>query len=556
MNGSTDSPGGQGPRADQRPSCEVCNAPLASVHADCFQCGEEAGGVTRREAMRRGAAFAIVAGAAAYGVPMGTVASNDVINYDSELAPDPFFAIDEVSVREHYGDYSELDFVDDDGDERSLTDLGVVIPSENPDTRDEDDEEDKDAWNPVTLRASNFHVDRTKAAPRGAEDDDDDPIYWHDEDHWTTSNASVNEASHDSLEINGNAGGTATFDGDGEIEVTSGLGRKRLSVVMDVDDIDSTGEIRIKVGDGTNYVYGKIDPDGDTDNDEVLADSTGESIHVEPQLSDLEGDVDDLDEISEVQVEFVDEYGELRLYGLDWEREGRTDWGTREFKDEDDEFDTETVRTPEGDFSITTLDTLGVPMSDDDYIRDVKYQAEKRASELPSSHVDLVWEDADRRASGDLTERLRIIWSFEPEAHFDLSWDFDGLHDMVTFDSAHYLEAGYETGHDEEVDIEEYDDDDLNLASVTSDYEDADLDDEIELTSAVSSDEVTAMYLDLRVTPDHKSELEDTVAAVGAPEEEPRGVMDRLFSIPGVILGGLASVFALNRLNIGPFGSG
>lgn len=553
---AADAPDSQDPRVEQKHKmnvfrnargCYNCGSPKASIQAPCVACGASGGRtVTRRRAMQAGA---VAAGTLVLGAS-GSVAAqgNTQLNWSADYNPNPYIPV-EVRVREHEGEMDELDFTDDSGEEDSLNRLGVVIPDENPDTRDEDDEEDKDAWNPVTLEARNFLVSQNKAFPRDAEDDDDDPIYWHQDPdtYWNTTDATVGTASMDSLEIEATAvGGTASFSE--QIDITSGLGRKRLHLVMDVVDLQSDGTINVHVKDeGGDSVTATIDPDGNEDDDNVLATSTGDSIHVEPKLEDLDGDIDLLDEIDEIEFEFAGNTGEIQLYGLDLAREGRTDWGTREYKDEDDEFDTETVRQPSGEFSITSLDTLGVSLSEDDVIRDVIYDAEMRASELPDSHVDVVFEDADRRATGDLTERMKAVFNFELEQHFDLSWEsIGGIKDYVYFDSTNYLEAGYEHGLDDPEDVEEVEDDELDLTDVTSDYETGEFDEVVELSTDASADQVTAFYLDMRITPETASEWQDTTA-VGAPAREPGGIRDWVFGLPGMIVGGLGTILAFNR---------
>ena len=72
----------------------------------------------------------------------------------------------------------------------------------------------------------------------------------------------------------------------------------------------------------------------------------------------------------------------------------------------------------------------------------------------------------------------------------------------------------------------------------------------------MNSDEVTVFYLDLRVSEGDRETLEDVSAVVGPPDQESRGILSWVFSLPGMIVSSVVGVLGLRRLGFIGGGSG
>ncbi|MFW6045466.1 MAG: hypothetical protein ACOC8O_01265 [Natronomonas sp.] len=508
--------------------------------------------MNRRRFMQTTAAVGATALAVGAGAGVSLAASN--LDYDSDFVQNPYMT-GSVTVRTHRHDFEELDY-DPDGsvDHASLKDMGVRIAEQ-----DEDDAEDDVPYNPVTLDAANFRVEAVEIFPREEEyensDGDDVPLNWIDgEEHWSTDESetdgsiSVTDDS-DGVEFAFTHGSdtdaaTATFD---DFNLDSGLGQNYFQAIFDVTELAADAVIDVVVRDSQdNTVTLTIDPDADAADDDVLANETVDSKVVQTQFADLDG-IDDMENFDELELQMHSGDATVKFYGLDLENPSRWDFGMEEYTDSDDNLDTQTVYEPEGEYSITSIDTVGMPMEEGDTIEDVEYQIEYFAGYGPSEMVDWEIVDADRQASGDYTRRFRAVYNLEPEPDFELIWSLDDLLDVNRHGSSAWLEAGFETGLDDPADLEDYDDDDLSLTSRTTEYGDASIDDEVELSTTASSGEVTAVFVDHLVRESDEEEMTESEAAVGPTDSSGGGgFVDMILSVPGMIItgGGLAVAYA------------
>lgn len=506
--------------------------------------------ITRRGAMRAGAA----AGVAAIGVGAsagGAAAQTAGLNFSSDFVHDPWIDAD-VTIGEHDRSSdgramsSQFQYINDNGEVADLRDMGARVRPQ-----DEDDAENDVPFNPVTLRADRIDADTFSAMPRSedfdesGDGDEDTDVTALDSTHWSGSDSAsgtISIADADSaaggpalqISTDGVADGetaTASLDdssSEWEFLIESGLGRKYLQVGMNIATLD--GVVEVAVGDGTNFVTTVADTAADETADATIATSTGDGKFHQVQLGELSG-IDDLGEISELEVRVEDADADVTLYALDVERESRLSFGSREYTNSDDELDTETVRSPDGEYSITGLDTLGSAF-DGATIVDLGISTRFEASGLPAENIDADWQDAERY---DQDHRLRKAITFDLPTAYDLSYADLSAKDEVKFPGSRYIEIAFEDDAGEEpATVSEWDDDDLTLTSRTSTYSDASIDDTVTLTTSVTTDSTFVVVYDYLLSDDERDDATATAAVGAAGATSDGGLMGWFSGVRGI----------------------
>ena len=479
--------------------------------------------MTRRTMM---IAFA-AAGATAAG--MGTVSADGqlVPNFGSELTPAPWVTA-EVEVAEHTPEMSDLGYIDNDGNQVSLADAGgVLAPYDEPD----------EAQNHVRIRADYIDADILRDFPRDVTrtvDDEEEPVSALDAQEWTSDNTV--EDVGDALRVTGL--GTATFD---NFEIDSGEQRKHLQVVANVNLLEADSTVSVRVIDAAgNSVEATIDPDGDTADEHVIATAQNNGIGYQTQLGEMTGG-QDLDTIEEVEIEIAGADAEVVFYGLDLENESKLSFGQRQRIDEDDEVETVTVREPTGWTGIQSTDDLDEDFGDAT-VENVRYDAEFRAEELPNSDIEVMVEETDRH---DRPARYHMVGGFDTPSAFDLSIDLETLYGQVRHSSSRYLTAEIETSLDELPTMADVDD--IEWTDRTADFEGGSIDDELELSSTVSSADVIGFHFDLNVEDDVAEEMSMAPGGGGAAFDDNGGLMSTIRGWALAIGTGIVSTLAALR---------
>jgi len=475
--------------------------------------------------------MAAAAGAVAAVGSTGSVAAQEEISgldWDNELSPDPVIPGSQT-VDEHVGGRPDLSYTDDNGDQSSLREHGyrLVEADESGDV--------PEAANSVTIAAANIHADEFTDWPRGQtftnSDDEEEDVSGLDAQHWTDSGMSTSDGSGDSLDLSASADGDSTRFEDVEIE--SGIDRKRLQLVVDVDSVDSEVEIRVEDSSANQKIV-SIDPDGDASTDSVLIASTGDSRVGQVPLGDLSTDLDD---IAAVEIAAVGGAAELTIHGLNLDRESEWEFGTEQIVNSDDELDEETVREPNGDFSIMSLDTLPDYFAEAD-IDSVSYDVEIHASGLDDEHVWIRSTEASDVSSYE--QILEIYYQFEVPTAYDLS--------DATIDSLDY-ESGWPSDRFDRLDAadgygaldpEEDDWDDVDEISWTDKTAIVSRDEEVELLSGLSASDVVGFRAEIPMSSDRLDSLttSGSTAAVGVSGGGP---LAQLGSYANWIFGGLVA---------------
>lgn len=499
------------------------------------------------------AAVALGAGNAAAGFSTETT-----IDFQSEIVQDPWInATQTVELTEP--DMAQLEHINDSGEVEHLAARGFVIASREDDTT---------PHNPVTLAAGDLismedgnavPAMEFRKFPRGATYDDDSDadtaevdVVVLDATHWTTDasstagTVSISDGEQGSLllEVTGTAGDTAlaTFDlssvASDDMTITSGMSRKFLAFVRDIETLGGTVEYRLIDSTGTS-VTAQDKPRGDTSLVDILAAATGQDIVSQVRAGELEDDQGvSLEDIQKLQIAVIDGDATVRFRGINAERESEWEFGTQEYTNSDGELDTQTLTEPSGDFSITGLDTLKSAPFDNVGVRDIEYDVERRAHALESEANMVRLEDSP--TGYEPPKVLEHVIEFEPYSAYDLSTTIDNLVDEVNLPGSRFLAvetATVSTALEDWEDVEDTawtDKSDL-YSSVGA---------EPEIISAVSTSDIT--YVRLKILLDEEGDvsvsnytLEDGAAVSGT------GSGGGGFNVQSAIGGVMAAVFGL-----------
>lgn len=452
------------------------------------------------------AASAALGVAAAAGT--GTAAAQEEvnINFSSDFAHDPYIN-GVVTVSEHLGEFSTLEYTNDNGETASLMDDGFVLAAEP--------EDDETPHNPVSLMAADLYrtdedgdrqrLDEFAAFPRGvtydAGGDEEEDVSILDATHWTVDNSgstgtlSVTDGSNGALDvsIDSQSGGDtaiASFDlstvGSSDGTITSGIARKFIQVVADVDTLPAGTTVEIALVDSTGgEVVATIDPDGDLSTDSVLIDGTGDSQVGQARV----GELGSLDDIQEIQLRVLDAAASVTFHGLNFERESAWVFGSQEQTTTDDDGNTivETVEVeePKGQFSIVDLSSLGGTPFEGASLAEKVLDVEMRASELPDAQIMARIRDTPDTYSRP--KEAEVVATFESPSAYSLGVSLENLLVDVPLPQGRYLGAEVATGVSE---VETWDDvDGVSWTSRTDSY--SSVGDEVELLASVAASDRT-----------------------------------------------------------------
>jgi hypothetical protein len=453
----------------------------------------------RRRFMQATAATATVAA-------LGGVASaqESEVNFGSDVVQNPIVQKD-MTIEEHTADMtSALEYINDSGELVSLADQGARVAT--------NDEEDT-AHNPVTLRADKFATDEYSAFPRGETYEDADgneqDLSALDAQHWSTdesgtagsltfetvSGANGADALH--VSTSGQTSGDVAKAVLSDVEITSGIERKYLQLVASVDTLESGAVVYVRVRDSSsNVIAAKIDGSGDGTAVDVIATGTGAGQAYQSQLGEFSTSLNDIVEV-EIAVEGAN--ADVTIPALNLDRESEWTYGEREFKNADDEIETETVSEPSGEFSITSLATLPEVFRDGS-IMDVMITAEFLASKLPVADRRTRWADS---SVYDYANRLQTLVGFELPTAYALSYGSGKATDEVLLPDQRYNEIGF-SRESELPSWTDVDDDNVTWTDRTSQYESTDIGETVEITPSVSTGEVLVVFTDVFLSDDQR----------------------------------------------------
>lgn len=508
---------------------------------------DETTDMTRRGAMKTGAAVTMtMVGIGAATAP--AAAFSDVfVDFSHERAPDPW-SPGTVVVDTHESDMAELEYIPDDyedGDSyASLTrDYGLVLGRE-PD-------EDDIPHNPVTIEAGNFSTDEYSLTPR-------DAVYDKDGDGNAETDVSILDATHWTVDESGSTGTltvadegdgirftadaqadtdtvTATFDlstvADTDQTYTDGISRRFLAQVFDVDLLQTaaTVEFAAVASDGTE-IAATTATGQDMALESAIADSTGPSQVAQPRVGDIESEAGvELSDIQTVEVRVHDADADILYHGVNLERTSAWEFGSNEFYDSNDEvLDTEQVVEPTGTFSITSIGSIPAPL-DSAVVDSVEYDVEMLASKLPDEYVNARTQDLGD--GYDKPQEFEIAVEFpwhEVDAYELESVSADNLMDESIYPGRRYIQSRVAS---DVAEFEAWSDlDDATWSSV--DYPSSS-DTKVELLTSASAADRPAVHLRIEVS----DEVADGLTAGGGAPVAADGEGGSFDSLKTILMG-------------------
>jgi hypothetical protein len=508
--------------------------------------------MTRRGALRAGAAGAATVAALGTGVaPVAAQNSIDDLAFSSDVVDAPYIT-GTVTVETTEPDMAQLDHIDDSGEVTPLSDYGIVLAE----STDEDS-----PHNPVTLRASDIQADEFSAFPRGITYDHDsdtstdevdvsalDADLWSTDVSSTAGSMSVSSPSEGRLKISTSSQTSgdvaiATFDlataGSEDATITSGVDRKYLQMIADVDVLNTGATVEVRVEDSTgSQKVATIATGADETTSSVLLSSTGASQVANARLGEL---ATDLSDIEKVRIAVLDANVDMTLDGLNLERESEWVFGSEEYLDSDNNVDTQDVTEPRGTYSITGLGTLPSALASAP-IEGVKYDVWLSATEVPSEQVH-----AEVRSSPDSYDRSQVLdWVVEYEwpSAYDLSVSAGTLRNVTALPSSRYLVAEVATGI---ADIDPDADDSIETQVDNISWTDrsgslGSVGDRNDLLTGLVSSDRTAVHIEALLSEDEVSTATDVGAGAGGAVAVggSSGPLDRVWSIMAAVAGGIA----------------
>ena len=451
--------------------------------------------MSRRGAMRLGAATA----AAAVGITaMSAPAAARTIDYDASTAHDPWMH-GSLVVEQHETGMLDLDYIDNEDSIDSLRDWGYVL-----DLPDDDREDRESPTNAIRVNPADIKSDDFVSFP--AEEDD---IVWTETQYW--SGSLDIEEDGDGLRfwteaVDGTS--SAVFD---DFNITQSVRRRKLQLIVSVHELASDGSIEITLSDDSGAgTVAKIDPSGDTDAPEILADSIGRGQLIQVEVGELNDEMDSIDEIS---VSVVDADADLTIHALSLDNTSEWELGEGEALDEDDNVVVEPHTHSTGSIGLTSIESLSeTDTFEFESVSDVEYDVVQRAAELPSDEVLLTIDDAEEDDDHDAD--VDIVYRFATPDAYDLSGDLEALLDEIQFDPDEYHSVEVATGSIDTIESSE-DAADVAWTDVSQMFEDGEIEDEIEILTEgeTSVDDAIALRYQLNLSDDQVSDL--TMSASG-----------------------------------------
>ena len=474
------------------------------------------------------AAFLLVSMAAPAAVSVQSDSENDLVQ-------NPSIDADVTKVTHEVG-WDATDYENDNGEQDSL-------PASVNDSHD----------NPISYETTEANVDDFSAFPHSKEN-----VSALTASEWTTDtsssggSASVAEASTaqnvDALSLSTSSqtdSDTAVFTFS-NFSVTSDAEKRYLQVAYDVNTLDAGTSVEVRAVDSDgDYKVAEINTSRSSGED-FMTNQTGDGFVYQHQLGQLStaGSGDGtFGEIQSVEVHVHDGNADIDIAALNVEKLSEYDFGDRRVDtDDDDDLETETiteVKTP-GAVSIASFDSLG-PAFENETLHHVTIPMQFDALSVADSEMSYEFSEAEGYPSFDVQFDLYYRLTL-PDA-YDLSYANARMTDDVKMPSQRYTAVEYAEG----VSDTEFSDI-SSWSSVKSSYDtqgaNVTIDDTIQPGTQI------AFHANYLLTNDEESSAESILSsggAVGPMGSGGGGVLDYVFSIPGMIISALAGLLGMRR---------
>lgn len=469
----------------------------------------------------------------------GAAALMHSVNFDASAAQNPSIDTD-VTKDYHEIGWGLADYEDDQGD---LSELDAVVNSS--------------VDNPVELTASDIEAADFGAFPRKGDETNNsasalDASEWSTDASGTAGSLSVSDVTTapgvDAVELSTSSqtsSDVATFTYS-NFSITSDAEKRYIQVVEDVDTLDSGAEAAMMLydADGDYVAVDLANASADEDTDSVVANATGEGDVLQVQVGSLtvQGSGDGtIQEIQNVTVDISEADATIQIAALNAEKMGEWTFGDEMYDEsgDGDKDSTRQVTDPHGAFSITDTASMGATF-DDSAVHGLTVPMHFEADQLSEDmDIGINYTEADNYPSFDW--KVDQYYRLQLPSAYDLSYADAQLEDEVSMPASRY----------QAVDISEGvgDTDFENVSSWTSvlsnyDTEGADrvLDDTIQPGQQI------AFHAELVVTGDERAALDDTGGAAGQFSQDSGGPLDFIFSLPGMVIGGLLGFLGLRKM--------
>lgn len=469
---------------------------------------------------------------------MPAMAANSTINYDSSSAPQAAMTGD-VTIADHPMGDDPLTYNNNSGEWTSL----AASVNDSVD-------------NPFEFVASDINFTDASAFPHDSENSSLSSEYWEIADADSDGSMSVDDvetapgvdalsvATSDQTEY----GSIATFDltqTDIDAPITSDEDKRYLQLIGDINELDSDAAVLVKVVDDDGDYYEAEINSSRSSGEDMIANSTGEGVIYQQQLGELElnqnGD-GTFNDIESIEIEVTEGDADLEISALNVGKMGEWDFGDRlEETDDDDELETEQIAEHKsgGPLALSDLGTMGDTFADA-HIKSLTVPFEQSLEDLDDEDVEVSFTDADRYESYD--SQFEGDFRFELPTAYDLGYEDLELTDEVSVPDTRYTSVEYAegTGDTEIADISSW-------SEITSSYES--MDDRVSIDDTIQPGTAMVVSYDYLITEDEKASLEAVGGVVGTTGES-EGILDMLFSLPGMIISGVVGFLGARKIGV------
>ncbi len=462
------------------------------------------------------------------------LAQSSTINTDADAAPNAELE-GNVTIDGYEMAWSGLQYENDAGD---VTDFpGRVDPQRD---------------NPYSFIASDVNFSDAEGFPHANES-----VSALDSDEWSASGANSSKMTisdvetapgKDALRVSTSsmaAGDTATATFS-DVSITSDENKRYLQLVLDANTVDSgvVANVSVVDSDGDHY-DATLDPSADSENTHTITTATGEGVIFQQQLGDMDLIADgdgSFNDISKVEIVVTEADAEVDISAINVDKTSPWVFG-EELKDNDDDDDLEEVEIKEnqgGALSLHSLSSIG-PAFDSATILGLTVDFKQTAADLDSEDVSVEFEEADQYPNFE--HKFNGHFRYEAPDAYDLSYANLEVVDEVARPGSRYETVEYAegTGDTEFDDIDPW-------TGITSSY--GSMSSNVTVTTSVSAGSPVVLHFEYVVTDDEKNAIENVGGAMGPTGDDEGGFLSMLFSLPGVIVSGVAAFLGGRRLGV------
>lgn len=474
----------------------------------------------------------------------------DEMSYDGDnAAPNPTIQVDEMTVDRHpadegFSDDAMAGYYDDSGEWVEDPEFAVNTSA---------DTEEGTNVNPYSFKPGHVEDPDFDMFPRTGTDDDGDQLAsalnadeWSTDEGDTDGTVTVEDSEvaegADGVRISTDSvadGETATAEYDNwSSELDSDEEKRVLQVAGDVDEMDSDANMTIALEDEDgDYKEISAGTAFDADEEDVLADETGDSFVTQVKLSDLDTEGDgDFNNIEKLVVDVNDADADVTFSWIDAEAKGMDKLGEKTVEDDDGEYvEDEEIYQAQGAIEVNSMETVNEEF-DNAVVNDVTFPAEFEAAHLQGEQgdeaaFDYEFKDAEDYPSYD--KILDVSYRLEAPTAIDLSYSGVSL----------VMEQGHTTERYNALQIAEGVGDDSSLAD--ADYTDklgvlSGNGDTVELDDTVETGQNIAFNSEIKLTDEEADEIQNVGGAPvdGGAEDAGifGGIIDFVTSIPGALM--------------------